>query len=229
MMAKRTLLHLLNPGLYVMIWNTQARCVRSVGQSWRVARRHRAASTTPTTTPKSRRGAARSASKRRRCQSPPTSFLVERQVSIHLCSYSCVQSSHRKCSCDHASSTFFDHSPPLMQITPGHALVGFANASASSSRLWPRAYAAVPLVASRGFSSSRPRRDAAREAEKAALAEEQRRIYAQFRPVIDAFDAPIDMGVAYGSGVVKQANKSGVSRPARSSFQRQAADTSHHR
>lgn len=44
------------------------------------------------------------------------------------------------------------------------------------------------------------------------MVEEQKRIYAQFRPVIDAFDAPIDMAVAYGSGVVKQANKTGVSR-----------------
>ncbi len=66
----------------------------------------------------------------------------------------------------------------------------------------------IPL---RAFSTSHARRDAAREAEKAALADEQKRIYAQFRPVVDAFDAPIDMAVAYGSGVVKQANKTGVS------------------
>ncbi|CAK9782480.1 mitochondrial matrix Mmp37 [Cutaneotrichosporon oleaginosum] len=64
----------------------------------------------------------------------------------------------------------------------------------------------IPL---RAFSTSRAPRDAARDAEKAALAEEQKRIYAQFRPVVDAFDAPIDMAVAYGSGVVKQANKTG--------------------
>ncbi|BEJ12877.1 hypothetical protein CspHIS471_0300510 [Cutaneotrichosporon sp. HIS471] len=61
----------------------------------------------------------------------------------------------------------------------------------------------------RPFSTTRVRTDAAREAEKAALADEQARIYAQFRPVVDAFDAPIDMAVAYGSGVVKQANKTG--------------------
>jgi hypothetical protein len=35
--------------------------------------------------------------------------------------------------------------------------------------------------------------------------------YARFRPVVDSFDAPIDMAVAYGSGVIMQANKKGVS------------------
>jgi len=35
--------------------------------------------------------------------------------------------------------------------------------------------------------------------------------YARFRPVIDAFEAPVDLAVAYGSGVIAQANKSGVS------------------
>ncbi|GMK57902.1 hypothetical protein CspeluHIS016_0407360 [Cutaneotrichosporon spelunceum] len=76
----------------------------------------------------------------------------------------------------------------------------------------------VPLILSsrsngyirlRSFSTTRVRRDAARDEEKAALADEQARIYAQFRPVVDAFDAPIDLAVAYGSGVVKQANKTG--------------------
>lgn len=98
------------------------------------------------------------------------------------------------CSCDHVPDSKSADATRLIQL--------LAPLLAGPSRGY------IPL---RSFSTSHARRDAAREAEKAALADEQKRIYAQFRPVVDAFDAPIDMAVAYGSGVVKQANKTGVS------------------
>ncbi len=39
-----------------------------------------------------------------------------------------------------------------------------------------------------------------------SLTEAQRTAYTRLRPIIDKFEAPIDWAVAYGSGVVHQAN-----------------------
>jgi len=40
-----------------------------------------------------------------------------------------------------------------------------------------------------------------------ALPEAQQTAYARLRPIIDTFEAPIEWAVAYGSGVVHQANE----------------------
>lgn len=72
----------------------------------------------------------------------------------------------------------------------------------------------VGYIRLRGFSSSSPPSASHPDWLKGRpTTEGETAGYARFRPVIDAFEAPIDLAVAYGSGVITQANndKSAVS------------------
>lgn len=51
---------------------------------------------------------------------------------------------------------------------------------------------------------------AAPEPLKGTISAEQKAIYDRLRAVVDQFEAPIDLAVAYGSGVMVQANRTGV-------------------
>lgn len=82
-------------------------------------------------------------------------------------------------------------------VLPGNAL-------ASSSK-------ALTFTFSRCFSSTPRHRNTSGEKHDAAdlrgkLSTAQQRAFDNLRPVIEQFDAPIDLALAYGSGVIAQAN-----------------------
>lgn len=122
-----------------------------------------------------------------------------------------------------ASHTALQLTSQVARITAG-LCIGGPNAFASSSRVLLRPRAAphhfraprTTLVVRLASTTSAPPPDhddrpQARTRGKnhrcvEGMSDGQRRAYYQLRPVVDAFKAPVDLAIAYGSGVVAQAN-----------------------
>lgn len=91
----------------------------------------------------------------------------------------------------------------MQPLAAARALLS-GNAVASSSRL-------LGVATGRSFSSTRQRRDASGPKDgkadmRSKLTAAQQRAYDRLHPVIAQFEAPVDLALAYGSGVVAQAN-----------------------